>query len=123
MVHLENQLEVNESIGDAEGAATAKANTAHAKSKYEGDNNEELLKANEELYELRVSKFGDDDEDTIHTGLIYASNLQKANRGGEARDLLMKLLATSKQVLGPRHNTAKKVEKELKKVIEVADQE
>jgi hypothetical protein len=50
-------------------------------------------------------------------------NLQRANRGGEAMDLLMKLLVTSKQVLGSHHNTTKEVEKVLKKVIEVADQE
>ena len=125
VTHLEKQLKVNEAIGDAEGIANAKANIAYAKSTYESgnNNNEELLKVTQELYELRVAEYGEDDGDTIHTGSIYASNLQKANRGDEARELLTKLLATSKQVLGPHHNTTKMVEKELKKVIEVADQE
>ena len=55
MAHFENALEVHETIGDVEGIATAKANIALAKSKYEGDNNnEEVLKACQELYELHV---------------------------------------------------------------------
>ena len=43
MTHFENQLEVNEAIGDDEGIATAKRNIALARSKYEDDNTEELL--------------------------------------------------------------------------------
>jgi hypothetical protein len=115
VTHFENQLEVNEAIGDAEGIATAKSNIAIAKSKYEDDNNnEELMKASQKLYELRVAKFGEDHEYTILAGKNYAIDLHKANRGDEARDLLTKLLATSKQVLGPHHNTTKDVESMLK---------
>ena len=54
--------EVNEAIGDDEDIAATKGNIAIAKFIYEGaSNNEELLKANEELYELRVAKHGEDD--------------------------------------------------------------
>jgi len=34
---------------------------------------------------------------------------RKPTAGGEARELLTELLATSKQVLGPHHNTTKEV--------------
>jgi len=53
---FENQLEVNEAIGDDDGIATAKRNKALARSKYDGDNTVELLNANQELNELRVSE-------------------------------------------------------------------
>jgi hypothetical protein len=99
---------INESFGD-EFITCAKKNIALAKSRYEdGSNNEELLMS-QELYELRVARFGEGNEYTIGAGKSYAVNLQKANRGGEARDLLTKLLATSKQVLGPHHNTTEAV--------------
>ena len=109
MVHFEKLLQVFESIGNDEGIAAAKGNIAIAKSKYEGgsNNDEELLKASQELYELRVSKSGEEHEFTIDAGIDYAIRLQKVDRGGEARDLLTKLLATSKQVLGPHHKTTK----------------
>jgi hypothetical protein len=114
VAHFENQLEVSKTIGDTVRIATAKSNIALAKSKYEGDNNEELMvKANQELYELRIAKLGERNEDTIRAGRNYAINLRNANRGDEARDLLIKLLATSKQVLGSDHETTKKVENEL----------
>jgi hypothetical protein len=121
VAHLENQLEVNESIGFADGVATAKANIAYVRSKYEGGrSNEELLKANQKLYELRAAKFGEENEHTIRAGIDYAVNLRKANRGDEARDLLTKLLATSKQVFGSDHKTTIEVESSLKEVIKVA---
>jgi hypothetical protein len=46
-----------------------------------------------------------------------------ANRGVEARELLTKLLGTSKRVLGPHHNMTKEVESDLEKVIEVANED
>ena len=53
---------MNEAIGDDEDIAATKGNIAIAQFIYEGaSNNEELLKANEELYELRVAKHGEDD--------------------------------------------------------------
>jgi hypothetical protein len=110
VVHFEKYLKVCEEIGHDAGVATAKGNIAIAKSKYEsGNKNEELLNANQELYELRVAEHGEGSELAIDSGVIYAVLLQKANRGDEARDLLTKLLATSKQVLGPHHNTTKEV--------------
>jgi hypothetical protein len=115
VTHFENQLEVNESIGDAEGIATAKIIIAIAKSKYQsGSNNEELVKASRELYELRIAELGDENEYTIIAGRQYAIDLRNANRGDEARELLLKLLATSKQVLGSDHKTTKEVETVLK---------
>jgi hypothetical protein len=110
VVHFEKNLNVFEAIGYTDGIVTAKGNIALAKSKYEdGNNNEEVLNASQELYEFRVAKHGEEDEYTIDAGTIYAVHLQKANRGDEARELLIKLLATSKQVLGPHHNTTKEV--------------
>jgi hypothetical protein len=91
-----------------------------AKSKHVDGNNEELLKASQELYKVLVAELGEENEYTIEAGKIYAIDLSKANHGDEARELLTKLLATSKQVLGPHHNTTKKVESVLKEVIEVA---
>jgi hypothetical protein len=53
VAHFENQLEVSKTIGNAGRFAAAKANKAIARSKYEGGrNNEELLKANQELYDV-----------------------------------------------------------------------
>ena len=124
VTHLEKQLKVNKAIGDDDGIAAAKSNIAIAKSKYEGGrSNEELVKASQEIYELRVAELGDENEFTISAGRIYAINLRRANRGGEARELLMKLLATSKQVFGPDHNITKEVESKLKHVIEFANQD
>ena len=75
------------------------------------------MKAHQELYELRIAELGEEHEYTIIDGIDYAVYLRKANRGGEARDFLTKLLATSKQILGPHHNTTKKVESELENVV------
>jgi hypothetical protein len=114
VAHFEKDLKLCEAIGDAEGIATAKSNIAIAKSMYKGvNNNEELLKASRELYELRVAEWGKEHEYTINAGKIYVIDLQKANRREEARELLMKLFATSKQVLGPHHNTTKDIERIL----------
>jgi hypothetical protein len=73
-----------------EGVATAKIHIAIAKSKFEsGNNNEELLKANQELYEFCVADHCQEVYLTIRAGIDYAMNLQDANRGGgDARDLL-----------------------------------
>jgi hypothetical protein len=62
---------------------------------------------------LRIAELGEENEYTIRAGRHYAINLRTANHGDEARELLTKLLATSKQVLGPHHKTTKKVENEL----------
>ena len=114
VTHFENQLKVCKATGDTDGIAAAKSNIARARSKYEGNNDEEVLKACQELYELRVAEYGENDEQTIISGKIYAINLQKASRGDESRTLLFKLLATSKQALGSHHNTTKEVASALK---------
>jgi len=117
VAHFEKALEINEAIGK-HGVAIGKSNIAIAKSIVEGSNNsniEEVLKANEELYEVRVAELGEESGYTIRAGEIYAFHLRKANRGDEARDLLTKLLAKSKQVLGLHHNTTKSVEAALEK--------
>jgi hypothetical protein len=114
VTHFENQLEVYEAIGFTRGIATAKINIAFAKSMYEGDNNnEELLKASRELYEIRVSELGEEHYYTIDAGKKYAGILQQFNRREEAREILMKLLAISKQVFGSDHNITKSVESML----------
>jgi hypothetical protein len=127
VVHFVKDLKVCEAIGDDDGIVTAKTNIAVARSKYEGgNNNEELLKASQELYELRIAEDGEEDEHTIDAGRQYAEILQRANRREEARELLMKLLATSKQVFGSDHNITKDVESALEHVVskcEVANQE
>jgi len=61
------------------------------------------------MYELRITTDGEESEYTIHAGKQYAIDLHNANRGDEARELMIKLLATSKQVLGPDHNVTKAV--------------
>jgi hypothetical protein len=111
ITHFQTSLEVHEAIGNIDGIAFAKTNIAIAKSKYEGGNsNEEFLKMSRELYELRVSEYGEDLELTIDAGKFYAINLRNANRGEEAMELLTKLLAKSKQVHGSDHNITKSVE-------------
>ena len=118
VANFENQLEVNKAIGDDHGIAATKVNIADAKSKYDvGNSNEELLKASQEMYKLRIANLGEGHEDTIHGGEKYADALQKANRGDEARELLTKLLSTSKQVLGPHHNTTKELQSMLDMVV------
>jgi hypothetical protein len=114
LIHFENQLEVYEAIDDVEGVAIARSNIALAKSKYEGENNnEEVMKISQELYKMRVAENGEEDAVTIHAGRNYAIHLKNANRREEARDLLTKLLATSKQVLGSHHNITKDIRLEL----------
>jgi hypothetical protein len=114
VIHFEKYMKVCEAIGNAEGIATAKSNIADAKSKYEsGNTDEEVLKASQELYELRIAEHGDEHYYTIDAGKIYALRLRKANRREEARELLMKLLATSKQVFGSDHNMTKSIESML----------
>jgi hypothetical protein len=114
VVHFEKALEIYKAIGCDRGIACATANIAIAKSKYEGgNNNEELMKASQELYELRIAELGEEHGDTIRAGKHYAGELQKANRREEAKELLMKLLATSKQVFGPDHNITNSVESML----------
>ena len=114
VLHFEKCLEVSKATGDADGIAATISNIAYAKSTYEGgNNNDELLKTSRELYELRVTKHGEEHENTIDAGKIYALRLRNADRREEARELLMKLLAQSKQVLGSHHNITKEIESEL----------
>jgi hypothetical protein len=76
--------------------------------------NEEVLTTFRELYESRVAEFGEKDHLTISAGMKYAKELLKAGRGDESWELLFKLLATSKQVLGSHHSTTKEVALALK---------
>ena len=104
MVHFENEL------GEMRQLALLmvlrwQRPIAVTKSKYEVGNNEEVLKTSREFYELCVAEFGEENDYTIDAGIEYAIFLLKANRGGDARELLTKLLVTSKRVLGPHHNT------------------
>ena len=98
VTHFEKYLEVSEEVGYGDCIVNAKANIAIAKSKYEGGSNEEVLKTSRDVYELAVSEYGEGIKQTIDAGKIYALRLRKANRLEEARELLTKLLATSKQL-------------------------
>jgi hypothetical protein len=69
------------------------------------------------LYELRVSVCGENSGNSINAGRNYAIELQKANRGYEAWELLTKLQAMSKQNYGPDHNYTKDVDSTLKWVV------
>jgi hypothetical protein len=114
VAHFEKDLKVRKAIGDTNGIAAAKGNIALAMSKYEGgSNNEELVKVSQEVYELRVATLGEEHEDTIDAGKKYADILQKFNHQEEARNLLMKLLATSKRVFGSDHIITKSVARVL----------
>ena len=114
VAHFEKYLKVCKTIGDDEGIANAKGKIAIAKSKYDcGNNTEEVLKSTHDVYEIRIAEYGEEHEYTILAGRNYAIALWNAKRGEEARELLMKLLATSKQVLGPHHSTTKVVDNAL----------
>jgi hypothetical protein len=116
VVHFERVLVVCEAIGDDQGIASAKSNIALAKSvgkQVDGDRTEELLNASRELYQLGVTKSGEENASTIYSGYLHAKRLKDANRREEARELLTKLFVTSKQVLGPHHSITKKVEHAL----------
>jgi len=113
VVHFKKAMKVCKAIGDVGGIATTKGNIAYAKYFFEDGNTDELLTTYQELYELRVAELGDEHEHTIKSGIDYAVNLRKANRGDEASELLTKLLATSKQVFGSDHNITKSVKSML----------
>ena len=117
MVYAEKALEAYEAVGDDEGVAAAKTNIAFVKSMFVDGNNEELLKAHQEMCELPVVEFGKGDALTIHEGRIYAIELQSANRRGGGKGTFENLLATSKQVHGYHHTTTKDVASALKWVI------
>jgi tetratricopeptide (TPR) repeat protein len=114
VVHFQQYLKVCKAIGNDEGIAVAKKNLALAKSKYEGENsNKEVMKASQELYKIRLAELGEGNEVSILAGKNYAIALRQANRREEARDLLTKLLAKSKQVFGLHHNITKEIESVL----------
>ena len=58
MAHFENELELNESIGFADGIVHAKINICIAKSKYEVGGDQESLKASQELYNCVLLNWG-----------------------------------------------------------------
>jgi hypothetical protein len=113
VAHLQKALDLYEAIGSTSSAAIIKSNLVLARSMYEVVNHEELVKAPHDVYKLRVTKLGGKHEDTIHAGQIYAFHLLKANRNAEARELLTKLLTTSKQVLDSHHRTTMDVASQL----------
>jgi hypothetical protein len=111
--YFEKKLKVSESIGHAENILIAKRNIALAKSNCQGANFAEfegIVKATRELYESGIAQLGEGCKYTIRVGMSYAIELQTLNRGDESKELLTKLLATSKQVFGPDHKTTKDVE-------------
>ena len=116
LTHFEKQLKMYEAIGDVENAADARYNIAQTKSKCgSGNSEEDRLKTSQKLYEMRVAEHGEKNDYTIRAGGLYAIELVNAFRGDEARELLTKLLATSKQVLGHHHKTTKMFESTLQR--------
>lgn len=106
-------MKVSESIGHAENILIAKQNIALAKSTFKGATIaglEGIVNATQESYKAGIAQLGESSEYTIRMGMIYASELQKFNRGDELTELMTKLLATSKQVFGPDYKTTKDVE-------------
>lgn len=71
------------------------------------------MKESQDLYELRVAEFGEENEATIEAGEILAIHLHDANCIEEARNFLAKLLATSKQALVTHHNVTLRLSKAL----------
>jgi len=69
--------------------------------------NEDILTAAQDVYEL--SQYDEEHEKTIHAGKNYAIALWKANREGEASELLTNLLAASLKILGPHHSTTEEI--------------
>jgi len=65
------------------------------------------LENTKRIYEDNVDYFGENSEDAIITGIEYASGLRAANFSIKAERLLMKLVATSRQVYGEEHNCTK----------------
>jgi hypothetical protein len=75
-----------------EGGATAKIHIAIAKSKFEsGDHNEELLNANQELYEFCVADHCQEDYFTIRAGIDHAPPPPAGGGGPPARDLIIRI--------------------------------
>ena len=111
VVQFDNQLEAFRAIDNNDGIAAANSNIVRAKSKYEGDSiEEEVLEASRVFYEACVANNGEEHEQTISAGNNYALRLLINNHREKASELLTKLLATSKQVLGPHHNITKRIE-------------
>lgn len=83
MTHFENKLEVYEAINNIEGIATGRSNIAIATLRIEGGNitEEMVLKDSRDLYELLISEYGEEIENTIDMGRILAGELQDANLG------------------------------------------
>ena len=87
---------------------------AVAKSRYEKVNPEEKLIHARELYENRVKKYGQEDINTIRSGIVLARSLKYTRHGIEAERLVKKLIAVSKRVHGPDHAITKRAELEGK---------
>ena len=113
--HFEKIRDNYDEVGDTKCVALAESNLIMAKATYEGvsakGNKEKVLENQQKVYNLCVDRLGL--EGSIEIGVNLAVTLKGAYRGIEAERLLTKLVAISKRVHGPDHNTTKRAESEL----------
>ncbi len=70
----------------------------------------ERLKQLQTIYDIDINLYGDVSKCTIKFGMNLAISLWHTKCRIKAKILMTKLASTSKQVLGPEHNTTKLVE-------------
>jgi hypothetical protein len=68
------------------------------------------LKSPNNSYENTIQQFGENDDRTIFSGILYAENLLYGRCHVEAQRLATKISATSRQVLGPDHKYTKRAD-------------
>lgn len=103
---------VSRAAGDDGGVAIALKNSAQVKRYHRGKKGK-LLRLSQNLYDGYVVKRGEDSLLAIDAGLSFAIDLVNANREEEAEQLLTKLVAISKRVLGSEHGITREAETEL----------
>jgi hypothetical protein len=73
---------VNKAIGNDEGIVNTKINIAYEKSMYKGGrNNEELLRASQEVYELRIAKHGKEHDTQLMQVNVMHIDFEKPTAG------------------------------------------
>jgi hypothetical protein len=112
LAHYEKCVILSEAIEDDECIAKAKYNIAIVKSAYlklDGKFGEDLLHEAQATYNIYVRQYGEDDVDTLDSGLDVVTALVNNKRVEDAWNLLTKMLATSKQTHGSDHDITKKI--------------
>ena len=123
LAHFEKCLVLSQAIEDDECIAIAKYNIAIVKSAYlnlDGKFEEDLLNEAQATYDIYISLYGEEDVDTLGSGLDVVTALVRNKRGDDALNLLTKMLATSKQTHGSDHDITKKIRKKMDVLAEFA---